>query len=187
MPLICKIRRERRDDAREDRREAKYPYYRLAEKLRQIAQLIGADFGPRIYYTSLAGFDTHAKQEMAHGPLLRELSESVTAFMDDLKSRKIADRVVLMTFSEFGRRVKENAGQGTDHGTAAPMFVLGPAVRPGITGGGPDLSDLEHGDLKYRIDFRRVYAALLGDWMGIDPTPILGRSFERTNILRRKG
>src|SRR6185369_11170656 len=99
----------------------------LAARLRQIAQLIGADFGARIYYTSIGGFDTHARQVLAHGPLLRELSESVAAFFRDLTDRGMADQVVLMTFSEFGRRVMENGSQGTDHGAAAPMLLIGPA------------------------------------------------------------
>ncbi len=161
-----------------------YPDYRLALRLRQIAQLIGARFGPRIYYTSLDGFDTHARQALAHGPLLRELSDSVTAFYDDLRQRRIADRVVVLTFSEFGRRVGENGSQGTDHGAAAPMFVMGPAVRAGVVGGRPDLTRLIDGDVRHECDFRRVYAGVLRDWLAVDPDSILGRRFDPLAIIR---
>jgi uncharacterized protein (DUF1501 family) len=105
----------------------------LATRLQQIAQLIGAEFGPRIYYTSLGGFDTHARQGPTHAALLRELSDSIAAFFDDLKSRRLADRVQLLTFSEFGRRLQENGGLGTDHGAAAPVFLAGGGCKPGVT------------------------------------------------------
>ena len=152
----------------------------------QIAQLIGADFGPRVYYTSLGGFDTHAKQADSHRRLLRELSDSVTAFFADLKQRRLAERVVLMTFSEFGRRVMENGSNGTDHGAAAPMFVVGPACKPGLSGGTPDLSDLADGDVRYRIDFRQVYAALLRDWLGVPPATILGGEYEPLDLIQKR-
>jgi len=160
-----------------------YPNYGLARRLREIADLIAADFGPRIYYTSLDGFDTHARQALAHGPLLRELGDSVAAFLGDLKSRGLAERVVLMTFSEFGRRLKENAGQGTDHGAAAPMFVAGAACRAGVLGDAPDLSNLEDGDVRHRVDFRQVYAELLDRWLNVDSRDVLGEQFEPPRIL----
>jgi uncharacterized protein (DUF1501 family) len=161
----------------------RYPAYALAGRLRQIAQLIGADFGPRVYYTSIGGFDTHARQALSHAPLLRELSDSVTAFMDDLRARGLEERVTVMTFSEFGRRVRENGSQGTDHGAGAPMFVLGAGCRGGVTGSAPDLADLDNGDVRYETDFRSVYAAMLRDWLEIDPTPVLGR-FEVLPVIR---
>ena len=159
-----------------------YPDYRLASRLRQIAQLIGADFGARIYYTSIGGFDTHARQALAHGQLLRELSESIAAFHSDLRRRGQSDRVVLMTFSEFGRRVDENGSQGTDHGAGAPMFIVGDACRAGVTGGVPNLENLLEGDVRHEIDFRRVYATLLDDWLGVDPTPILGQHYPKLDL-----
>ncbi len=161
-----------------------YPSHRLAAKLRQIAQLISADFGASIYYTSIGGFDTHAKQALAHGPLLRELAESIAAFLDDLKARGLAERVLLMTFSEFGRRLAENGSQGTDHGAAAPMFVAGPGCVPGLLGAPPNLADLDDGDVAFQTDFRRVYAGLLADWLHMDPAPILGQRFEPVRLVR---
>lgn len=166
-----------------DSNGATYPGYALAANLRQIAQLIGADFGPRIFYTSLGGFDTHARQVLAHGPLLRELADSVAAFFDDLKARGLADRVVLLTFSEFGRRVAENAGQGTDHGAAAPLFVAGPAVRAGVHGNAPDLGRLLEGDLRHDVDFRSVYAALLDSWLDVPSRAILGDAFAPAAVI----
>lgn len=145
-----------------------YPDYRLAARLRQVA-LIGAGFGPRVYYTSLDGFDTHAQQGLLHGALLRQLSESVAAFVEDLRARGQMDRVAIMTFSEFGRRLNENAGQGTDHGAAAPMFLISSDARAGVHGGAPDLRDLLDNDLKHRVDFRSVYAGVLDQWLRVDP------------------
>ncbi len=151
-----------------------YPDYRLAARLRQVAQLIGAGFGPRVYYTSLDGFDTHAQQGLSHGALLRQLSESVAAFVEDLRARGQMDRVAIMTFSEFGRRLNENAGQGTDHGAAAPMFLISSDARAGVHGGAPDLRDLLDNDLKHRVDFRSVYAGVLDQWLRVDPRAVLG-------------
>lgn len=163
----------------EDRSGVNYPGFALARKLRNIAQLIDAGLATRIYYVSLDGFDTHANQLQAHAALLNELSSSLTAFADDLAQRGHLDRVLVMTFSEFGRRVKENASQGTDHGTAAPLFVLGGKLKPGLFGEYPSLTDLDgEGDLKHQVDFRRVYATLLDEWLGCDSREILGARFE---------
>ena len=155
-----------------------YPQFGLANRLQQIAQLIGADFGPRIYYTSFGGFDTHARQVLNHGRLLTELSGSIAAFQKDLEQRGLSDRVVVMTFSEFGRRVKENGSRGTDHGAAAPMFVVGPHAANGIIGGMPDLSDEATGDVPYEVDFRQVYASILDNWLGVKHEQILGSRFD---------
>lgn len=152
---------------------APYPGYGLATRLQQIAQLIGADFGPRIYYTSLGGFDTHARQAATHAALLRELSDSIAAFYDDLKARRLADRVLLLTFSEFGRRVAENSGQGTDHGAAAPVFLVGGDCKAGVTGPPPDLANLLDGDLRHNVDFRSVYARVLDEWLEIPSVEVL--------------
>lgn len=161
-----------------------YPPYGLANRLRQIALLIQAGFGARVYYTSLGGFDTHARQELAHGPLLRELSASVHAFTNDLRRRGLSDRVLVLTFSEFGRRVAENGSRGTDHGAAAPLFVVGDAVRPGLHGEGPDLGRLIEGDVAHAVDFRDVYATVLRSWLGIDPAPVLGGEYAGLNLIR---
>lgn len=163
---------------------ARYPAHGLANRLAQIARLIGAEFGPRVYYTSMGGFDTHARQLPTHAALLTELASSIGAFFDDLEARRLHERVVVMTFSEFGRRVDENGSQGTDHGAAAPMFLAGPGVQSGIVGGLPDLGDLGRGDLKHRVDFRSVYASVLDDWLGIPSRTILGAPFPGLPLLR---
>lgn len=156
-----------------------YPGHRLAQKLKNIARLIDAGLETRIYYVSLDGFDTHANQRQTHADLLTELSESVAAFIGDLKERGHFNRTCLLTFSEFGRRVKENASLGTDHGTAAPLFVIGGGVRGGIVGKHPRLDDLDReGDLKFHTDFRRVYAAVLDDWLGTSSRMVLGTAYE---------
>lgn len=162
-----------------------YPGFGLAQKLKPIAQLIDAGLGTRIYYVSLDGFDTHANQADAHAALLAELSESVWAFVDDLAHRGHLDRVLVMTFSEFGRRVRENASQGTDHGTAAPLFLAGGRVATGTVGEHPRLEDLDQeGDMKFHIDFRRVYATLLDDWLGCPSEVVLAQRFETLPLLR---
>ncbi|MBL8878501.1 MAG: DUF1501 domain-containing protein [Phycisphaerales bacterium] len=170
---------------RNDRSDSSYPDFGLAGRLRQIAQLIGAEFGARVYYTSLDGFDTHARQALAHGPLLRELSESLAAFQADLAARGVAEQVLTMTFSEFGRRVAENGSQGTDHGAAAPMMVMGAACRAGVIGGPPKLDALVDGDVAHQIDFRSVYATVLDDWLQLKSTAILGKYHERLAICKR--
>jgi len=161
-----------------------YPAYGLAQRLQQIAQLITADFGPRVYYTSLGGFDTHARQALAHGPLLRELSDSIAAFFDDLAARGAAERVTLMTFSEFGRRVSENGSQGTDHGAAAPLLVAGPSVDPGVHGAAPNLKNLVEGDVRHELDFRSVYAALLEQWLDVRHAEVLGARYPLAPLFR---
>jgi len=162
----------------------KYPDYGLARRLELIAKIIKADFGTRIFYTSHDGFDTHANQLGTHAALLNELSDSISAFHDDLGAAGVADRVAVLTFSEFGRRVQENASNGTDHGAAAPVFLVGPVARPGLVGDHPSLDKLDDGDLKFHTDFRRVYATLLADWLGCPPEPILGKGFEPLALFR---
>lgn len=156
---------------------SKYPNFGLAKRLELIAQIIKAGFGTRIYYTSLDGFDTHANQVGTHAALLTELSDSIAAFHADLAAAGQADRVALLSFSEFGRRVAENASQGTDHGAAAPVFVVGPVAAKGLVGAHPSFDDLDDGDLKHHTDFRRVYAALLESWLGCPAAPVIGSGF----------
>ena len=165
-----------------------YPPFQLAGTLRTIAQLIRADLGIRIFCTELGGpepggFDNHAGQRDNHASLLRQLSDSVAAFLDDLRRQKLLDRVVLMTFSEFGRTVAENGRRGTDHGAAAPMFLAGGKVRAGLVGEHPSLTDLDNGGLRFQTDFRRVYATLLDRWLGLPSQPILGRQYEPLPIV----
>lgn len=163
--------------------ERPYPESPLGRKLQTIAKLIDAELNTRIYYVELAGFDTHANQPDAHAGLLRQLGDAVSAFMDDLHVHGNSQRVVTMCFSEFGRRVAENASDGTDHGTAGPMFVVGESTRSGLIGKHPPLDDLEAGDLKHHTDFRQVYAAILEDWLGCDSEPILNGRFDPVEMF----
>jgi uncharacterized protein (DUF1501 family) len=164
--------------------QGEYPSYRLAEKLKHVAQLIDAGLSTRIYYVSLGGFDTHANQLQTHGLLLKELSDSVAAFLKDVKKRGHLDRVMVMSFSEFGRRVHENASQGTDHGAAAPLFLAGGAVKAGVIGKHPSLTDLDEGDLKFHTDFRQVYATLLDSWLGCPSVAVLGKQYDKLAVLK---
>ncbi len=160
-----------------------YPNSRLAYQMRLIAQMIAGSLGTRVYYANMTGFDTHAAQRGAHENLLRELAEGVEAFYRDLEAQRNADRVIVLAFSEFGRRVAENGSGGTDHGTAAPMFVFGKSIKGGLYGQQPSLTDLVDGDLKHALDFRSVYATVLDRWLGADPAKILGAPFDRVPFI----
>lgn len=160
-----------------------FPQTELGKKLHGIAQLIQAGLATRIYYVTLDGFDTHSLQVEAHAGLLKELSVALAAFFDDLARSGQAQRVLLACFSEFGRRVKENASRGTDHGAAAPMFLVGGGLRGGLVGQHPSLTDLDDGDVKYHTDFRRVYATILQSWLGVDAETILGHQFVPLKVL----
>lgn len=161
-----------------------YPDSGLANQLKLIAQLIVAGVRERVYYAEIGGFDTHADQAEAHVDLLTELSQAIAAFNADMVHHGQNDRVVLATFSEFGRRVKENGSQGTDHGAGSQMFLAGGKVVPGPHGTHPSLTDLDNGDLKFHTDFRRVYATLLDNWLGVPSTDILGQRFEPLPLLK---
>lgn len=161
---------------------ASYPNNHLGRSLKLVAQMIAGDLGTRIFFVSLGGFDTHSQQLGAHQALLSELSGAVRAFQQDLQGHQLDDRVLLATFSEFGRRVAENGSLGTDHGAAAPLFVIGPKAK-GIHGSHPSLTDLDDGDLKHHTDFRSVYATLLENWLGIPSEPVLGRQCPKLPIM----
>lgn len=168
--------------ARQNRAAARYPDSELAGKLQLVSRLIHAGLSTRVYYVALDGFDTHSQQAQAHAALLKQLGEAVAAFRRDLASGEHSGRVLVASFSEFGRRVAENASEGTDHGAAAPMFLVGPKLKPGPIGEHPSLSELDDGDLKFRVDFRRVYATLLEDWLGWPSREVLGGQFERVQV-----
>ncbi len=141
----------------------------LQNDLKHVAALIDAAFPTRIYYTSVGGWDTHGNQELTHQTLLMYATDALRAFLDDMQRIGRADDVAVMVFSEFGRRVEENASAGTDHGTAGPMYILGKHVKGGWYGSFPKLDDLdENGNLKVTTDFRRVYATMIAEWMGFD-------------------
>jgi len=150
-----------------------FPKSSLGDKLRAISRLILSGVKTRVYYVTLDGFDTHANQPDVHATLLRQWSEALSAFLSRLEQAGQHDRVLVMTFSEFGRRVSENASQGTDHGAAAPMFLAGPKLPKVLLGANPDLSDLDDGDLRFKIDFRSVYATILDDWLKTDSVKTL--------------
>ncbi len=160
-----------------------YPNNQFGYNMKLIAQLIAGNLPTKVYYANMSGFDTHAAQKGAHERLLLQFAEGVAAFYKDLEAQGNADRVVTLAFSEFGRRVAENASGGTDHGTAAPMFVFGKALKGGLYGTYPSLTDLDQGDLKHAVDFRSVYATVLGKWLGADPAKILGSDFERLAFI----
>ncbi|HVK57468.1 MAG TPA: DUF1501 domain-containing protein, partial [Candidatus Kapabacteria bacterium] len=145
-----------------------------------ISRLIAGGLSTRVYYISQGGYDTHTNQAGAHDRLLRDFSTALKAFTDDLKAQGNAGRVLVMTFSEFGRRVSQNANGGTDHGAAAPLFLVGPKLKSGLLGQFPSLApkDLHNGDPKYTVDFRSIYAGILQSWLNTNPVPVLGRKFE---------
>jgi uncharacterized protein (DUF1501 family) len=169
-----------------DKDDARYPQSGLASRLRLIARLLKVGLDTRIYYTLQRGYDTHSAQPGTHGNLLFELSGAVKAFLDDLTAARLADRVAMLLFSEFGRTVAENGSQGTDHGTSGPVFLAGPGVKGGLVGATPSLLDLDprHGDLRRSLDFRQVYATLLDDWLGLPAKEALGESFEHLPLVR---
>jgi len=145
--------------------------------------MIRADLPTRVYYASLGGFDTHANQLNGHANLMRQLGDTLNSFQKDLAKQGNTGKVMTMVFSEFGRRVAQNGSNGTDHGTAAPMFLIGDNVQSGLLGEHPSLSKLDQGDLVYNIDFREVYSAILNDWMGADSTAILGKKYKKADVL----
>jgi uncharacterized protein (DUF1501 family) len=164
--------------------KATYPQTALANRLRLAAQLIDADLGARIFYVSIDGFDTHASQANAHAQLLLEVSGAMSAFFKDLAARGHKDRILMMTFSEFGRRARENGSRGTDHGSAAPMLLVGGKVKPGVVGEHPSLSKLEAGNLTHHTDFRQVYAAILDQWLGVSSKEVLGGEHRAVEIFK---
>src|SRR6516165_7987903 len=161
-----------------------YPNSALGNHLRLAAQLIDAGLGARLFYVTIDGFDTHANQAFAHTNLLRQISEAMSAFFRDMAARGQRDRILMMTFSEFGRRVHENGSQGTDHGAAAPMLLVGGRVRTGLVGAHPSLTELDAGNLRHHTDFRQVYAAVLDRWLGVPSRQVLGQAFAPADIFR---
>ena len=150
----------------------------LATSLQLTAEMIVTQPSVKICHVVLGGFDTHQDEDTRQNALLAYVDSAVSAFMQDIANHGMADRVVLMTWSEFGRRVAENGGNGTDHGAAAPIFVVGKPVKGGVFGEQPSLtSTVDSGNLKYNVDFRSVYQTLIRDWLQADPASVLGASF----------
>jgi uncharacterized protein (DUF1501 family) len=163
--------------------EAPYPGTDFAQSLRNVAALISAGLPTRVYFVSIGGFDTHANQANNHQNLLRNLSEGLAAFQRDLTARKLDDQVLTTTFSEFGRRPNENESRGTDHGTAAPLFVMGRHIAGPLHGTAPDLKVTKNADLTFTTDFRSVYATVLDQWLGVPADAILGSTHSRLGFL----
>ena len=164
-----------------------YPQSSLASGLRLMAELIDSGGGGasplRVGHVTLGGFDTHTQQDQTLARLLRETSEAVSAFWQDVVAHGHGDDVLIMTWSEFGRRVKENAQAGTDHGSAGPMLLVGSAVKGGFYGEPPSLTNLDNGNLRFTTDFRTVYATVLERWLGAPSEPILGGRFAPLAVL----
>ncbi len=170
------------------RPETTFPQSDIGRQLSMVSAMIRAGLKTRVYYTSLGSFDTHSGQGGAqgrHSQLLRQLGDAMKAFYAELRAQGNDTRVLTMSFSEFGRRVGQNASQGTDHGTAAPMLLFGPMVRSGVIGEHPSLRDLDEGDLKYKIDFRSIYAGILEGWMKADSKTILEGTFRPLPVLKK--
>lgn len=155
----------------------RFPNSPLAGRLQAVAAMIRAEMPTRVYYVGMGGFDTHAGQPGRHAALLGQFAAAMKAFDAELRATGHHDRVVTMAFSEFGRRVAENAGQGTDHGAAGPLFLFGSRLKPGLIGDHPSLETLDRGDLVHHTDFRSVYASLLRHWLNIDSHKVLGPNY----------
>ena len=163
--------------------KTKYPKGAFGNDLKQIAELMTADADIKIYYVNLGGFDTHVGQKNKQARLLKMYADGMSAFIKDLKSNGLLDDTLIMTFSEFGRRVQQNASNGTDHGTANNVFLMGGNLqKQGFYNAAPNLKNLDKGDLIYQMDFRRIYATILEDWLDASPTQILGKQFQKIII-----
>lgn len=163
---------------------ATYPKTELGNSLKTIASLIFSEINTKVYYVSLGSFDTHINQDNQQTRLFTEMNDAVTAFVKDLKSQHRFEDVMLFTFSEFGRRVAQNASSGTDHGTANNMFLIsGGLKQKGMLNKMPDLADLNEGDLKYNIDFKNVYATILNKWLGADDKAILSGEYDHLDFI----
>ncbi|MDT3404479.1 DUF1501 domain-containing protein [Mucilaginibacter terrae] len=163
---------------------APYPSTGLGNQLKSVSKFINSGLDTRIYYVSLGGFDTHVGQQNQQGRQLKIYADAVAAFVKDLKQTSKLDDTMIMTFSEFGRRVEQNASNGTDHGTANNVFLFGGKLaKAGIYNDAPDLQNLENGDLKYKVDFRDVYATLLNKWLEVDNGSILNKNFAGLDLV----
>jgi uncharacterized protein (DUF1501 family) len=160
-----------------------YPHTALGDSLSLVGRMIAGGLATRVYYVSQGGYDTHTNQVATHARLMGELNDALVAFAQDMKLQGNFGRVMLMTFSEFGRRVTQNASNGTDHGAAAPMFIMGGGVKAGLFGQYPSLTALNAGDLAYNVDFRSVYATILDRWLRAPSREVLGRQFPLVNLV----
>ena len=161
-----------------------YPNTEMGKNLKTISSLIMSNINTKVYYVSLGSFDTHVNQEAQQKRLFTELNDAIKAFTTDLKKNNRFDDVLMMTFSEFGRRVSQNASNGTDHGTANNMFFIsGGLKQKGVLNDMPNLTDLNDGDLKHKVDFQNVYATVLNKWLGSDDKKILGKQYDYLKFI----
>jgi uncharacterized protein (DUF1501 family) len=166
------------------RTQGAYPTTELGNRLKTVSELIQSGVATSVYYISISGFDTHINQVGQQERLLKQYADAMKAFMSDMKASNRERDVLVMTFSEFGRRVKQNASNGTDHGTANNVFLIGGDVRPGkVFNEAPNLTSLDEGDLKYTVDFRTIYASLLRNWLKADDVAILGQQFDTLSFV----
>jgi uncharacterized protein (DUF1501 family) len=164
--------------------KTEYPNTELGNNFKTIASLIFSDINTKVYYVSLGSFDTHINQQNQQQRLFKEMNDAVASFIKDLTANSRFDDVLLFTFSEFGRRVAQNASGGTDHGTANNMFLISGGLKEkGILNELPDLNDLDKGDLKYKIDFKNVYATVLNNWLNVDAEKILGGKYNSLHFI----
>ena len=161
-----------------------YPSSDLGRDLKMAAALLQSKIGCRIVSVTQNGYDTHENQKIRHDALMAELSQGLGAFLKDVQGTETGDRILVVAFSEFGRRVADNASLGTDHGTAGPMFIAGTPAKGGLYGKNCSLQDLEAGDLKFTTDFRRAYATVLQGWFGVEPEKVLGEKYEPIPFLK---
>jgi uncharacterized protein (DUF1501 family) len=163
---------------------ATYPNTGLGYQLKNVSKFINSGLDTRVYYVSLSGFDTHVGQQNQQGRQLKIYGDAVAAFIKDLKATGKLDDTLVMTFSEFGRRVEQNASNGTDHGTANNVFMFGGKLKKqGIFNDSPDLTTLDNGDLKYQVDFRDIYATLLDKWLDVSNASVLNRNFAGLDLI----
>jgi uncharacterized protein (DUF1501 family) len=165
--------------------QEEYPQNKFGKQLKNVAQFINSGLETKVFYSSLSGFDTHSNQQNRQEKLLSQYADSVAAFVKDLKRNGTFEDTLILTFSEFGRRVNQNAANGTDHGSANNVFVMGKNLKKaGFYNDLASLSDLDdNGDLKYEIDFRTIYATILSEWLKADDTAILNNSFDKLNFI----
>lgn len=182
--LDAQVASDRVRKAVQGQTDTRFPASPLSQQLQMVAKMIRAELPTRVYYVTMGGFDTHAQQTNKHAQLLGQFSGAMQAFYAELKKTGNDGRVVSLAFSEFGRRLRQNASGGTDHGVAGPSFVFGPSVTPGLHGTYPSLSNLDQGDLIHSTDFRSVYADILDNWMAIDAAKTLGGRYQPVGLFK---
>lgn len=161
-----------------------YPATQFGKDLKTIAEMIISNLDTTVYYVSLSGFDTHVNQKGRQERLLKELSDGLNCLSEDLRLNKRLDETLIMTFSEFGRRVKQNASGGTDHGAANNLFLIGGSLKtPGVYNSQPNLLNLDNGDIKYEIDFRNIYSTVINKWLEVDDKIVMGGEFNHLNLI----